>query len=79
MHVCGKGRPTACTHYCYVCVCVREEIKGLQQSLLGVCVREAVTEFSLMLRVCVGRGDRMLALINIMYVCGKGRYIACTN
>ena len=37
-------------------------------------MREAVTEFSLMLRVCVGRGDRMLALINIMYVCGKGRY-----
>ena len=42
-------------------------------------MREAVTEFSLMLRVCVGRGDRMLALINIMYVCGKGRFIACTN
>ena len=38
VHVCGKGNPTACTHYCYVCVCVREEIKGLQQLLLDVCM-----------------------------------------
>ena len=42
-------------------------------------MREGVTEFSLMLRVCVGMGDRLLALINIMCVCGKGRSIACTN
>ena len=39
-------------------------------------MREGVAEFPVMLRVCVC--GMVLALINIMYVCGKGRSIACT-
>ena len=31
--LCWKRRRNTCTHYC-----VREEIKGLQELLLGVCV-----------------------------------------
>ena len=39
---------------------------------------EGVTKFSLMLRVCVGRGDQMLALI-ILVLLGTGQALIITE
>ena len=66
-------KPSACTHQKYVNVW-EGEIYGLHQLILHVCLRrgqalsvcvwEVKTELSLILRVSVGKGDRVIVLMN---------------
>ena len=57
-------------------------IEHLHELILRACVWKGESEYlhTLILTcMCVEREERVLALINTMSVCGKGRFIICSN